>query len=145
LDDTEDWDFRICETNTLLDFPRERHRRMLVDMAEREADRANKQKWVGVHISLNDVEIAFAQNIDMPGWRHHEDPWHFYARGSIARRQDRWAEEAAQGRQDTPDFDDELLLEDSAIPYMRLADKIGRNDPCPCGSGKKYKKCCMTK
>jgi preprotein translocase subunit SecA len=20
--------------------------------------------------------------------------------------------------------------------------KIGRNDPCPCGSGKKYKKCC---
>ncbi|HID07173.1 MAG TPA: preprotein translocase subunit SecA, partial [Armatimonadetes bacterium] len=23
--------------------------------------------------------------------------------------------------------------------------KIGRNDPCPCGSGKKYKKCCMLK
>jgi peptide deformylase len=22
--------------------------------------------------------------------------------------------------------------------------KVGRNDPCPCGSGKKYKKCCMT-
>ncbi|MED4986482.1 SEC-C metal-binding domain-containing protein, partial [Geobacillus stearothermophilus] len=22
---------------------------------------------------------------------------------------------------------------------------IGRNDPCPCGSGKKYKKCCMNK
>lgn len=22
------------------------------------------------------------------------------------------------------------------------SDKIGRNDPCPCGSGKKYKKCC---
>ncbi len=22
---------------------------------------------------------------------------------------------------------------------------IGRNDPCPCGSGKKYKKCCLTK
>lgn len=21
--------------------------------------------------------------------------------------------------------------------------KIGRNDPCPCGSGKKYKKCCL--
>ena len=21
--------------------------------------------------------------------------------------------------------------------------RIGRNDPCPCGSGKKYKKCCM--
>jgi preprotein translocase subunit SecA len=23
--------------------------------------------------------------------------------------------------------------------------KIGRNDPCPCGSGKKYKNCCMNK
>ena len=23
--------------------------------------------------------------------------------------------------------------------------KIGRNDPCPCGSGKKYKKCCLRK
>ncbi len=27
-------------------------------------------------------------------------------------------------------------------PYRREAPKIGRNDPCPCGSGKKYKKCC---
>ena len=25
----------------------------------------------------------------------------------------------------------------------RAAPKVGRNDPCPCGSGKKYKKCCM--
>lgn len=23
--------------------------------------------------------------------------------------------------------------------------KIGRNDPCPCGSGKKYKNCCLGK
>ena len=23
-------------------------------------------------------------------------------------------------------------------------DKIGRNEPCPCGSGKKYKKCCLS-
>ena len=27
---------------------------------------------------------------------------------------------------------------------VRAAPKIGRNDPCPCGSGKKYKKCCGT-
>jgi hypothetical protein len=26
-----------------------------------------------------------------------------------------------------------------------MSDKIGRNDPCPCGSGKKYKRCCMQK
>jgi hypothetical protein len=27
-------------------------------------------------------------------------------------------------------------------PNLVKAEKIGRNDPCPCGSGKKYKKCC---
>lgn len=26
-----------------------------------------------------------------------------------------------------------------------MNEKIGRNDPCPCGSGKKYKSCCMNK
>ena len=30
-------------------------------------------------------------------------------------------------------------------PIRREGPKIGRNDPCPCGSGKKYKKCCMDK
>ena len=27
-------------------------------------------------------------------------------------------------------------------PKTRHVDKVGRNDPCPCGSGKKHKKCC---
>ena len=30
-------------------------------------------------------------------------------------------------------------------PERRKEKKIGRNDPCPCGSGKKYKNCCMLK
>jgi hypothetical protein len=25
---------------------------------------------------------------------------------------------------------------------LKMNQKVGRNDPCPCGSGKKYKKCC---
>ncbi len=29
--------------------------------------------------------------------------------------------------------------------FRRTEDKVGRNDPCPCGSGKKYKNCCMNK
>ena len=28
---------------------------------------------------------------------------------------------------------------------VRKDQKVGPNDPCPCGSGKKYKKCCMQK
>lgn len=29
-----------------------------------------------------------------------------------------------------------------AAPYRRERPKVGRNEPCPCGSGKKYKRCC---
>ena len=36
-------------------------------------------------------------------------------------------------------YDGELVPQ---APYVRQEAKIGRNDPCPCGSGKKYKKCC---
>ena len=28
---------------------------------------------------------------------------------------------------------------------LTVGQKVGRNDPCPCGSGKKFKKCCMGK
>jgi preprotein translocase subunit SecA len=31
--------------------------------------------------------------------------------------------------------------EKSAQPFVRASDKVGRNDPCPCGSGLKYKQC----
>lgn len=30
-------------------------------------------------------------------------------------------------------------------PFVRSRKKLGRNDPCPCGSGKKFKNCCMGK
>jgi len=28
-------------------------------------------------------------------------------------------------------------------PELRQSKKVGRNEKCPCGSGKKYKKCCL--
>jgi len=37
------------------------------------------------------------------------------------------------------EFDDEV---ERIKPIKKAAPKVGRNDPCPCGSGKKYKKCC---
>jgi preprotein translocase subunit SecA len=33
----------------------------------------------------------------------------------------------------------ELKIE---LPVRREAPKVGRNEPCPCGSGKKFKACC---
>ena len=32
---------------------------------------------------------------------------------------------------------------ENTVVVGHKSDKVGRNDPCPCGSGKKYKKCCM--
>lgn len=45
------------------------------------------------------------------------------------------------------DYDDDDRLADmpyegEITPYVRAEPKVGRNDPCTCGSGKKYKKCC---
>jgi len=40
------------------------------------------------------------------------------------------------------DYSESDEVEDAII---RASPKIGRNDPCPCGSGKKYKKCCLNK
>jgi uncharacterized protein YecA (UPF0149 family) len=41
-----------------------------------------------------------------------------------------------------PEDEEELSVPERGKPLVREAPKIGRNDPCPCGSGKKYKKCC---
>jgi preprotein translocase subunit SecA len=34
---------------------------------------------------------------------------------------------------------------DGARKPLTREQKVGRNEPCPCGSGKKYKKCCANK
>lgn len=46
-----------------------------------------------------------------------------------------------------PEDVEDFALDDFYIPPMPVVnpDKTGRNDPCPCGSGKKYKKCCLNK
>ncbi|MCI8645197.1 MAG: DUF1186 domain-containing protein [Firmicutes bacterium] len=47
---------------------------------------------------------------------------------------------------DRKDFEKELkaMMEESRQQYQANK-KIGRNDPCPCGSGKKYKHCCLNR
>lgn len=34
---------------------------------------------------------------------------------------------------------------DTEMTFIKEGPKVGRNDKCPCGSGKKYKKCCLNK
>jgi preprotein translocase subunit SecA len=37
--------------------------------------------------------------------------------------------------------EEEQQAPEASQPYMRDGSKVGRNDPCPCGSGKKFKQC----
>ena len=37
------------------------------------------------------------------------------------------------------------LIEPAPPPPIIRKEKVGRNDPCPCGSGRKYKRCCLNK
>ena len=41
------------------------------------------------------------------------------------------------------DFGDNVAEEEKAPeqPFVRAGSKVGSSDPCPCGSGKKYKQC----
>lgn len=39
-------------------------------------------------------------------------------------------------------FEGITILDRKQKPFVRSSSKIGRNSPCPCKSGKKYKKCC---
>jgi len=38
-----------------------------------------------------------------------------------------------------------LSMRKSVVTSPKRSIKVGRNDPCPCGSGKKYKDCCLPK
>jgi uncharacterized protein YecA (UPF0149 family) len=98
----------------------------------------------------------------------HEEFLKFYQPDEIAARQARWQQEAEKkARQEAEDEAlqkswraapaDQLpmrytrgmlglpaagLSKDAAGTLRRETKTVGRNEPCPCGSGKKYKKCC---
>ena len=63
---------------------------------------------------------------------------HGYVRSAIG-EMDHWA---CFDPNENEDDDLDYLDDDFQIPYVRPEPKVGRNEPCPCGSGKKYKKCC---
>ncbi len=134
----EDWDLRLCSGNTLLDFPRIQYRPLLEGMVERQSG------W-GVHFSQDDVRQAYAAMQDKADWNRFGDPWKFYLPSEIAARKQCWKKEDA--KKDAGEWDEDYGYDETFLhePYARAEPKIGRNDPCPCGSGKKYKKCCLDK
>lgn len=138
-DENENWEVRLSGGSKLLDFPRDQHRPLLENMASR-------QSGLGTWFNQSDVEQAYVQRADNSGKKRVRNTWSFYESDAIADRQKRWKEddEKARLRELAQDmgYDDDMSFSD---PYVRPEPKPGRNDPCPCGSGKKYKKCCLGK
>lgn len=91
---------------------------------------SESSKWMGLTIhgvekgGENDTEgtVDFTADYIMDGLRDkHRESAHF------AKKDGRWLYEEGEVKTQT---------------VVRAEPKVGRNDPCPCGSGKKYKKCC---
>jgi hypothetical protein len=53
---------------------------------------------------------------------------------------DKYKEDQARRREIA---DDERSLSTRGQPFINPLKNVGRNDPCPCGSGKKFKRCCL--
>jgi len=75
--------------------------------------------------------------------------WHDYKRDRI-RQNFRETEEDEEWEEDddleADDYDEDGLgKEPHLLPFPTERKSVGRNDSCPCGSGKKYKKCCLHK
>lgn len=75
----------------------------------------------GVDDTEGEVEFVARYHIGNERHRHHE-------RARFKRDEGRWTY-----------LDGDMV---KPKPVVREGPRIGRNDPCPCGSGKKYKKCC---
>lgn len=128
-------DFRVMAAHYLLSFPREHYRPLMEELiAQQEVD-----SWYSNSFDRSDIENSFAKGDD-PDWVRFDNPWRFYEPNEIERRQRRWIrEERERQERDYIDHSTPRPVE----TCVREQPKIGRNDPCPCGSGRKYKKCCL--
>ena len=141
-DEEDNWDFRLSAADVLLHFPRDPYRPLLEDLAEEQGG------YYLRYFLEADVQKAYAGNHGQPEWEQFTDPWDFYQPKSIAERQKRWEKDAlnqARAKLERKKDSQNHRYEPSPVieTYIRPEPKIGRNDPCPCGSGKKYKKCCQ--
>jgi hypothetical protein len=143
-DADDDPEFRFLAASALLKFPRERHRGLLLELAR-------QPQCDGCTVFYEaDVEHAFAHGSDVHDWLLRDPPWTWYDEEHVLARLQNWfldqaLDEAEIDDVDDPSFGDDFDFEPLELPHVRETPKIGRNDACPCGSGKKYKKCCMAK
>jgi hypothetical protein len=116
--------------------------------------------WLGLTELKPLVQQAFARGSIDPGWLtfrdfeedlqytvDHPDAEPLHADGDLTLFGDTVTEMSgwAGFKPKTPRIETpNLRLRDSpATPHREPLRNVGRNDPCPCGSGKKFKKCCL--
>ncbi len=145
-DPEDDSDYRNMTGNLLLDFPRERFRARLEQLAEEQA----RYGSYNVTFDQDDIARAYSLLADQPDWMRRPEPWSFYDEDEILKRQTRWREEderkaarAANSPTSPSSPSSPSAWTGPVETFVRATPKLGRNDPCHCGSGKKYKKCCM--
>ncbi len=139
MDERSDWYFRLLCASILIDFPRAQFRSLLNRLAA-------EQQPGDVFFTKNELDDAYADMTDAPDWVQFSDPWSFYSAEAIEERQVRAHDEEEAWDEDETSVSglDFAAADHGCIdPYARETSKVGRNDPCPCGSGKKYKKCCL--
>jgi hypothetical protein len=119
-----DQDVRACAAFELLDFTRPEDRKRIEAAAD------------GDILTRDMIEAAYTDGVEA---RPAYDWMTFYDPDQIAERQ---REPAEPQDVDPIDGDPEAPAEDAPPEPIKAAPAIGRNAPCPCGSHKKYKKCC---
>lgn len=90
-------------------------------------------------LDLEDFDSAMKQALADPGSKAAFEADHVYPFGSTIGELSEW-QWASEGTEE----DEADILARPEEPYVNPLRHVGRNDPCPCGSGKKYKKCCLT-
>lgn len=126
----EDKDVRAHAGNILLDFQKEEFKDELFDFGRNERGLKDKDLFYNLVFDEDDVERVF--NSSEKNLQHYQRDWlFFYDENEIRKRQERWKEE-----------EKELFEQEREKKPVGSLWKVGRNEPCPCGSGKKYKRCC---
>lgn len=87
------------------------------------------RKWVKLEIHQHDANVK-------PGLSHVDFSAHFTEKGAAGIMHEKSEFEEIDGS-----WIFTRTLRQGPPPIVN-APKVGRNDPCPCGSGKKFKKCC---
>jgi hypothetical protein len=96
--------------------------------------------WLGFEDFQQDVEWAAKH----PGELQHHHGDEFTLFGDTIEELSRWYGFSDEGRADRERRLQEVEAElAESEPYRNPFRGVGRNDPCPCGSGKKFKKCCL--